>query len=75
MRGSCSTDVAVAVAKSWATIQNGSNNAELSGSRPSINNTEPTAGQASTTQNQYPKYCNALCDVLLEHTLDAKREC
>ena len=33
--------VAVAVAESWATIQNGSSNAELSGRRPSFSSTEP----------------------------------
>ena len=32
--------VAVAEAKSWAVVQNGSNSAELSGSRPSISSTE-----------------------------------
>ena len=33
--------VVVAVAESWAAVQNGSNSAELSGKRPSFSSTEP----------------------------------
>ena len=33
--------VAVAVAESWATVQNGSSSAELSGRKPSFNSIEP----------------------------------
>ena len=33
--------IAVAVAEAWATVQNGSSSAELSGRRPSFSNTEP----------------------------------
>ena len=33
--------VAVAVAKSWVAVQNGSSGAELSGRRPSFSSTKP----------------------------------
>ena len=57
--------VAVAVAESWAAVQNGNNSAELSGKRPSFSKHRTSA------QN----HVMHKCDVLLEHTLDAKREC
>ena len=41
MRGSYSTEVAMAVAKSWEAVLNGSNRAELSGSKPSFSSIEP----------------------------------
>ena len=40
MRRSCSTEVAVAVAESWAAVQNGNSSAQLSGSRPSMSSIE-----------------------------------
>ena len=43
LRGNYSTKVAMAVAESWAAVQNGSNNAELSGRRPSFNSIEPVS--------------------------------
>ena len=39
-RGSYITEVAVVVAESWATVQNGSSSAELSGRRPSFSSIE-----------------------------------